>query len=499
MDKKPLPLTLYRASQVREFDRIAIEDMGIPGVCLMERAGRAAFALLQARWPHARRIAVLCGIGNNAGDGYVLARLAYLVGCDVTVLQVGDTTKLKGEARITFEAMTAVGLSVQVFAEKKLSIVEVVVDALFGIGLDRNVGGPWRTVIEALHRSPCPVLSLDIPSGLHADTGTVLGVAVRADATISFIGLKQGLLTGDGPEYCGEIYFDDLQVPLATYKTIKVNVNRLDYEVLKTTFRKRPRTAHKGTFGHVFVIGGDKGMTGAARLAAEAAARVGAGKISLATCTAHAALINLARPEIMSHGVETAEELLPLLETADVIAIGPGLGQSLWARAMLEAVKDTQKPVVIDADALNLLARTPFRFINSVITPHVGEAARLLETTTDVIQADRFAAVRSLQLRFGGVCILKGAGTLIADDNGQVNVCTAGNPGMACGGMGDVLTGVIAGLLAQGFSTIESANLGVCLHGKAGDRAAQEGERGLLPSDLLPWLRYYANPELEIY
>jgi NAD(P)H-hydrate epimerase len=154
---------------------------------------------------------------------------------------------------------------------------------------------------------------------------------------------------------------------------------------------------------------------------------------------------------------------------------------------------------VIDADALNLLARTPFRFVNSVITPHVGEAARLLESTTDVIQADRFAAVRSLQLRFGGVCILKGAGTLIADDYGQVNVCTAGNPGMACGGMGDVLTGVIAGLLAQGFSSIEAANLGVCLHGKAGDRAAQEGERGLLPSDLLPWLRYYANPELEIY
>ncbi len=497
MEKKPLPLTLYRASQVRELDRIAIEEMGIPGVCLMERAGSAAFALLQQRWPRARRLAVLCGVGNNGGDGYVLARLAYLVGYEVTVLQLGDISKLKGEARITYEAMTEVGLTVQVFAEKKLTIVEVVVDALFGTGLDRKIAGPWRTVIEALHRCNCPVLSLDIPSGLHADTGTVLGVAVRADATISFIGLKQGLFTGDGPEYCGDIYFDDLQVPPATFKQIKATVNRLDYETLKTTFKKRTRTAHKGTFGHVLVIGGDKGMTGAARLAAEAAARVGAGKVSLATRATHATLINLTCPEIMSHGVETTEELLPLLDNTDVIAIGPGLGQTLWARAMLEAVKDTQKPVVADADALNLLARLPFRFVNSILTPHVGEAARLLEITTEVIQSDRFAAVRSLQLRFGSVCILKGAGTLVANENGQVNICTAGNPGMACGGMGDILTGIIAGLLAQGFSTVEAANIGVCLHGKAGDRGAKEGERGLLPSDLFPWIRYYANPELE--
>ncbi len=499
MEKQFLPLVLYRASQVRELDRIAIEDMGIPGICLMERAGSAAFALLRTRWPQARRIAVLCGVGNNGGDGYVLARLAYLSGYDVTVLQLGDTTKLKGEAKTAHEAMTEVGLSVQVFAERKLTIVDVIVDALFGIGLDRKISGPCRTAIEALHRCSCPVLSIDIPSGIHADTGAVLNIAVQADATVSFIGLKQGLFTGDGPAYCGKIYFDDLQVPQAIYKQVKSTVNRLDYDVLKVAFHKRSRTAHKGNFGHVLIIGGDKGMTGATRLAAEAAARVGAGKISLATRTAHASIINLTRPEIMCLGVETTEELTPYLEQFEVIAIGPGLGQSLWARAMLEAVKDTLKPIVVDADALNLLARTPFRFVHSIITPHVGEAARLLETTTEAIQADRFAAIRALQLRFGGVCILKGAGTLVAEDNGQVNICTAGNPGMACGGMGDVLTGVIAGLLAQGFSIPEAANLGVCLHGNAGDRAAQEGERGLIPSDLFPWIRYYANPELENY
>jgi len=238
-------------------------------------------------------------------------------------------------------------------------------------------------------------------------------------------------------------------------------------------------------------------MTGAVRLAAEAAARVGAGLLSIATRSSHAALLNLTRPEIMSHGIETAEQLEPLLNKANVIAIGPGLGKTIWARAMLEAVKNQQKPVVVDADALNLLAKTPFRFFESVLTPHPGEAARLLDTSSTEIQADRVAAVRALQRRFGNVCILKGAGTLIADPNNQVGVCTAGNPGMACGGMGDVLTGVIAGLLAQGLSTTEAANVGVCLHGKAGDRAARDGERGLLPSDLLPWLRHYANPELK--
>jgi hydroxyethylthiazole kinase-like uncharacterized protein yjeF len=497
MDNKSLPLPLYRASQVRELDRIAIEDMGIPGICLMERAGSATFAILKFYYPEVRRIAVICGIGNNGGDGYVLARLACLAGYDVTVLQIGDTTKLKGDALIAFESMTNIGLQTQAFAEKKLTIVDIVVDALFGIGLDREVLGQWRKVIRALNNCSCPVLSIDIPSGLHADTGAILGIAVDAQITVSFIGLKQGLFTGTGPDYCGKVHFDNLQVPSTIYKSVKSTVTRLDYNSLKTALSKRARTAHKGTFGHVLVIGGDSGMIGAARLAAEAVARVGAGRVSLATRNAHAALINLTRPEIMSHGVETAEQLEPLLNKVNVVAIGPGLGQSIWGRAMLDAVKNLQKPIVVDADALNLLAKTPFRFSNSVLTPHPGEAARLLETSTTDIKTDRFSAVRSLQLRFGGVCILKGAGTLVADSDGKMGVCTDGNPGMAGGGMGDVLTGVISGLIAQGFSTIEATKLGVCLHAHAGDRAAQEGERGLLPSDLLPWLRYYANPELQ--
>jgi NAD(P)H-hydrate epimerase len=496
MESKPLPTALYRASQVREMDRLAMTDMGIPGICLMERAGTAAFNLLCQRWRKLRRIIVLCGVGNNAGDGYVLARLAYLAGYDVTVIQIGDSTQLKGDARTAFEALNAVGLQVQVFAEKKLSIMDVVVDALFGTGLDREVSGEYRKVIEAVERSPCPVMSLDIPSGLHADTGTVMGIAIRADVTISFIGLKQGLFTGDGPEYCGEIYFDDLQIPNFVPKQIKHTVTRIDAQLLRSNLPRRARTAHKGNFGHVLIIGGEHGMLGAARLAAEAAARVGAGKVSIATRASHANLINLTRPELMSHGVETAEELLALIEIVDVVAIGTGLGQSAWGITMLETIKDLKKPVVLDADALNLLAKKPFRFEQSIMTPHPMEAARLLNMSIIGVQRDRFTTAQSLQLRFGGVCVLKGSGTLVAEPNGKIGVCTTGNPGMASGGMGDVLTGVIASLLAQKHSLVEAARLGVCLHGKAGDRAALEGERGLLASDLMPWLRYYANPDL---
>lgn len=486
---------LYRASQVRELDRIAIEDMGIPGLCLMERAGTAAFNLLQTCWPQARRIAVLCGVGNNGGDGYVLARLAYLAGYEVAVLQIGDTVKLKGDARITFEAMTKVGLTTQVFTDKKLSVVDVVIDALFGTGLDRSITGEWYAVIEALNQCGRPTLAIDIPSGLHADTGTVLGVAVKANVTISFIGLKQGLFTGEGPNYSGQVYFNDLRVPTSLYKRVKSQVYRLEDSLPKIALPRRSRTAHKGTFGHVLIIGGDQGMTGAAKLAALATTRVGAGKVSVATRKAHASLINVDCPELMCHGVETAEELQPLLDKATVIAIGPGLGQSIWARAMLDAIKKFSKPIVLDADALNLLAQLPFKFVNGVLTPHPGEAGRLLGISTRQVQADRFAVAQTIQSRFGGVCVLKGAGSLIVDKNYDISICTAGNPGMACGGMGDVLTGVIAGLLAQNFSLGDAARLGTLLHGKAGDQAASEGgERGLMASDLLPWLRYYANP-----
>jgi len=254
----------------------------------------------------------------------------------------------------------------------------------------------------------------------------------------------------------------------------------------------RPRDAHKGLFGHVLVVGGDYGMGGAVRMAGEAALRVGAGLVSVATRLEHVAGIIAGRPELMCHGVKSPKDLQKLLQRATVIALGPGLGQSMWSKKLFAALVKAKQPKILDADALNLLAQNPHKRKDWILTPHVGEAARLLNCSREKIQQDRLAAVKALQNKFGGVIILKGAGTLVLA--AEVKICKAGNPGMASGGMGDVLTGVIAGLLAQGLDLAQAAEMGVCIHAMAGDLAAQErGERGLLAMDLMFYLQQYAN------
>jgi NAD(P)H-hydrate epimerase len=487
------PIPLYSAAQTRQFDSLAIAA-GISGGTLMARAGAAAFAALRARWPQARRIAVLCGVGNNAGDGFVLARLARAAGCEVSVLQVGDVSVIRGDALQALNDYRGAGGVARDFSAAELATADVLVDALFGTGLTREVSGEWRAAIEAMNALALPVLALDLPSGLHADSGAVLGVAVRADVTVTFIARKQGLFTGAGCAHAGRVIFAALDVPSQVYAGTTPGALLLAQDALADWLPPRDRDAHKGRFGHALVVGGEQGMSGAVRLAAEAAARVGAGLVSIATRAAHAALLSVARPELMSHGVEDAAQLTPLLTRANVIAIGPGLGQGEWARALLGRALDTPLPLVVDADALNLLALEPLRRDNWILTPHPGEAARLLQCGTADIVADRFHAVRELAVRYGGVAVLKGAGTLIARQDGAVMVCTAGNPGMAGGGMGDVLTGVLAGLLAQGLPLFEAAQAGVLAHALAGDIAARDGERGLLAADLLPCLRRIVNP-----
>lgn len=488
-----LPRELYRAEQVRTLDREAIQACGIPGLTLMERAGTCAFGLLRERWPGARRIAVVCGPGNNGGDGYVAARLAREAGIEVTVLTVGDVTRRRGDAEAAAQAAIAQGLRLRPFEPTGLSEAEVAVDAMLGTGLERDVEGPFRRAIESLTLAGIPVLAIDIPSGLHADTGRALGTAVNADVTITFIGLKQGLYTGDGPDHTGDIVFDDLGVPAHIYQRVAPTASRLELSALQRLLPPRRRTAHKGHFGHVLVIGGDVGYGGAARMAGEAALRVGAGLVSLATRAAHAPEITAARPELMCHPVEQPGELQALLERSSVLAVGPGLGRSPWACSLLARVLDSGLPRVLDADALNGLADEPQRGADWVLTPHPGEAARLLGCPTPEIQADRYGAVVEIQRRYGGVAVLKGAGTLVCDGSGPTAVCAQGNPGMASGGMGDVLTGVIGGLLAQGLAPYEAACLGVCVHAAAGDRAAPGGERGLIATDLLPVLRSLVN------
>lgn len=489
---KPLPHNLYRAEQVRELDRIAIGELGIPGLTLMQRAGAAAFEVLRRRWPRTRHIGVLCGTGNNGGDGFVLARLAQATGLRVSVWQVGEASRISADALVARQQMEADGLCVEAFAGQDLSVCEVLVDGLLGTGLSGEVSGSWRKVIEAVNaarETGCGVLALDIPSGLHADTGAVLGAAVRADVCVTFIGLKLGLFTGQGPDYCGEVHFDDLDVPAGIYESFGPAATRLPAPVPGRVLPPRRPCANKGDFGHVLLVGGDYGMSGAARLAGEAALRCGAGLVSLATRTEHAAAISAARPELMCHGVADARSLKPLLRRASVLAIGPGLGRGAWGRQLLGVALASRKPLVMDADALNLLAEEPLQRTRWVLTPHPGEAARLLGQSVTGVQADRIAAARALQQKYGGTVVLKGAGTLIVDSSAVVSLCDAGNPGMASGGMGDVLTGVIAALLAQGLDCDEAARLGVCLHAAAADRAATAGQRGLLASDLFPPLR----------
>lgn len=485
-----LPEALYRAADTREADRRAASDHDLAGGVLMERAGKAAFMLLRERFPRARRIAVVCGPGNNGGDGYVLVRLAREAGLTALALTSADIAKLKGDAAAACVAWLKTGGKVHAVSSEHLQASDVVVDALFGTGLERPLEGVWHAAIETMNASNRPIFALDIPSGLHADTGQVLGIAVRATLTLSFIGLKAGLFTSQGREHSGQILFDGLGVPEMVFEGLAPPARRITERSLCGLLTPRIRHAHKGDAGRVLVVGGQPGMPGAARLTGEAAYRAGAGLVVLATHPAHAALISSACPELIAHAVQDAQALPALLAGAQALAVGPGLGQDAWGKALWQSISAADKPMVVDADALNLLAAQPQSRADWVLTPHPGEAARLLSTRIADIQADRFAAARAIAQRYGGVCVLKGSGTLVATaGESSLWLCDRGNPGMATGGSGDVLTGTIAALLAQGLAPIEAARLAVWVHASAGDEAASGGERGLLAGDLLRPLR----------
>ncbi len=492
-----LPVNLYRAAGVRELDRRAIEQYGIAGMTLMERAGQVAFTALHLQWPRAKKLAVLCGIGNNAGDGYVIARLADAAGLRVVVYQVGDVARLKGDALTAFERLEGTHVEVQAFVNHTLEQFDVLVDALLGTGLNGPVTGAWAEAITTLNQLRAQgkkVLAVDIPSGLNADTGSVMGCAVEADLTVTFIGLKQGQFTGCGPDYCGQLIFDNLGVPSEVYVEQVISCQRLVMDKVRGTLPVRRRCAHKGETGHVMVIGGNTGMTGALRMAGESALRCGAGRVTLVSRVEYAAALNHGQPELMCRGVESARELSTLVRGVTAIAIGPGLGQDEWASDLLAYALQLDLPLVVDADALNLLALNPQKRTNWVLTPHPTEAARLLQMSTREISQDRFLAVDRLLERYGGVSVLKGCGSLLVGEKVIPALCSDGNAGMASGGMGDVLCGVIISLIAQGMPIYEAACLGVCLHANAADLAVKKaGLLGLLATDLIPYLRQLIN------
>ncbi len=507
-----LPEAVYAAAQVRGIDRAAIDGLGIAGYELMGRAGEAALEVLRRRWPDAHKVAVYCGAGNNAGDGYVVARLARAAGLSVRVAAVAAPEKLAGDALRAFEDCRAAGVPIAPFGDRAEAAFapDVVVDALLGTGLARTVEGGFAQAVARINAAAVPVLALDVPSGLDADRGLPFGCAVRASATVTFVGLKQGLFLGTAPDFTGELEFADLMLPAELTAGLAPRLRRLTLASLRAALPPRARTAHKGTNGRLLLVGGGPGTAGAIRLAAEAALRVGAGLVYVGTDRDSVGTVLSGRAELMCRPVAAAEELDPLLAMADGVVLGPGLGRSDWARALWHRVMASGLPLVLDADGLNLLAELghgPRAGRGDwVLTPHPGEAGRLLGSDAGTVQNDRLAAVTALARRFGAAVVLKGACTLIgvpeaggaAPANGAagvaVHVCDYGNPGMGTAGVGDVLSGVLGGLVVQLGDLPEAARTGVLLHALAGDSAAADGERGLVAGDLMPQLRRWSNP-----
>ena len=485
---------LYSSAQVRALDAYAIEQ-GTDGYTLMRRAAEAALRALRSRWPTALRLAIVAGGGNNGGDGYVLARFAQAAGLSVTVLAAVPAEKVRGDARRAFDDFQASSGRPLPFDAALLMSADVIVDALLGTGLREPVRPEIAAVIGAINGCGRPVFALDLPSGLNSDSGAVMGAAIRADCTISFVGLKTGLFLGEGPEYVGRLLFDDLEVSPPDEPRFRPLLQRLGEAAISRALPRRAREANKGDFGRVLIVGGGTGMPGAVRLAGESCLRAGAGLVTVATARENINAIVAGRPELIVHAVDDAAELGPLLTAASVVAVGPGLGQSDWAAAVFERVLLSGKPLVIDADALNLLSRKDQPApAGSVLTPHPGEAGRLLGSSASAVQSDRLAALQALTRRHAGsVIVLKGAGTLIGIEGQIPGICERGNPAMAAAGMGDVLTGAIVGILAQCRDPWRAACAGVLAHAMAGDELARDRARGILALELAEALAHWVS------
>jgi NAD(P)H-hydrate epimerase len=485
----------YSVAQTRAIERAVFARADAASYALMQRAGAATWRRLRAQWPQAQRLAVVCGRGNNGGDGYVLALLARQAGLDVSVYALGvpRTGSDAERACADFRASGAEVLAAP--SVVALRGADVIVDALLGIGLTRAPDAETATAIDAINESGLPVLAIDVPSGLDADTGHAPGACVRAALTVTFLVPKRGLVTGVAVDHVGVCVLETLDVEPGAALECGPGVRAIDSYWVARALPPRAASAHKGRFGYVLAMGGNHGFGGAVQLCAQAALRSGAGLVGVATRAEHVAALLGACPEAMTLAVACADDLSPMLARATVLAVGPGLGRDAWALELLNAALRAELPLVLDADALNLLAERQFALpTDTVLTPHPGEAARLLGSDTATVQADRYAAALRLAQRYGAVVVLKGAGTVVAAPDGELAVCDVANPGMASGGMGDVLTGVIAALRAQQLPPFEAAAIGVGAHAFAARVAVRAGARGMLARDVIANLRSQVNP-----
>jgi len=508
------PLRLATAAEMRALDGLTIERYGTPGHVLMERAGRGATAVLLQCFPRlrrkGRRAVIVAGKGNNGGDGFVIARLLRRRGVRAEVVLLGRAAELRGDAARMLNAYTrgrgpvreitdAAGLGA---LQSTVASADLVVDAIFGTGLDKPVRGLHADAIELINAAGVPVFAVDIPSGLNADTGVPMGTAVQAEATATFGFAKLGQALYPGVRHCGQLAVVDIGLApqaVAEHAPRAALLGEADAARLVPT---RPADAHKGDCGHVLVIAGSFGKTGAAQLAARAAARVGAGLVTVVAPASLYAVYAAGVLEAMTEALPDddgrirfdATRLQQMLEGKTAVVIGPGVGTHEGAaRTVQWLLAHTTLPIVVDADAITVLSRdlSTLRTAagRALLTPHPGEMSRLLGCDTAAVQSDRAGTARRFAAEHGCVLVLKGARSVIADGSGSLWVNPTGNPGMAAGGMGDVLSGILGGLLAQGMRTADAACLGVYLHGAVADRVATDGEVGLVASDLLPGLR----------
>ncbi len=472
---------LYTSRQCRQLDRIAMEEFGFCGLELMKTAGRRAFSRITGQFGYREPFVVLCGAGNNGGDGYVVARCALETGLDVRVVQA-FVPKTPGTVQTCQEYLDLGGTVASGNRGEILHGAGLIVDGLFGTGLSRAPAGASAELISAANRVRCPVAALDIPSGLDSDTGAAFSPCIRADMTVTFIGKKLGLYTGAGTERCGPVCLEDLGVPAAAHDRLSA-AGRM---MAPPRLPGRRADSHKRDYGSVVVAGGNDGMLGAALLCGQAALRCGSGLVTVLSTRNHLDMPAMYCPELMSRCLEDALELDASLHRCDAVVLGPGLGQGKWSESVFERVLSLGRPTVIDADGLNILSRSGMKNENQVLTPHPGEAARLLQCTPREIQNDRAEAAREITRQYGGVCILKGAGSLVADGPGEVTVCDRGNPGMASAGMGDVLSGIVGAWVGQGMPLPDAACAGVWLHSACADQVAENlGETSLLASDVV--------------
>ncbi len=497
MKKNPasIPHSIWDADDLRRAEKEAADSLGITLFELMQRAGEAAFNVARHAYPDATHWLILCGHGNNGGDGYVVARLAVAAGLRVTLLAQESDKPLPEEASDAREAWLNAGGTIHAADILWPDDIDLIVDGLLGTGLRNAPRDPIAALIERANAHPAPVVALDIPSGLIAQTGATPGAVIHAAHTITFIALKPGLLTGKARDVVGKLHHNALGLDgwLAGQDT---HITRYDETDLAQWLTPRRPTSHKGDHGRLVIIGGDHGTAGAIRMAGEAALRSGAGLVRVLTRSENISPIITARPELMVHEL-TPQTLNDSLEWADVVVVGPGLGQQAWGKQALQKVGNFRKVTLWDADALNLLAINPDKRHNRILTPHPGEAARLLNCSVAEIERDRLLSAQRLVKRYGGVAVLKGAGTIVACESGAMGIVDAGNAGMASGGMGDVLSGIIGALLGQKLTPYDAACAGCVVHGAAADRlAAQYGTRGMLATDLFCTLRRVVNPDV---